>query len=329
MVKISKISTYLPSHIVTNKSLLSDVIFQDYHLDASVLERIFGIKERRFASATEQVSDLGYKAAIPIIKQVGRNNIDLLIFAAACSDLIEPATCNIVQNKLGLVCPAMDIKNACNSVVTAIHTATAFIESNIYENILIVSGEKLSNAINYNIRSQEELKTAISAFTLGDAGAALLLTKSDDMSGFYHQKFMTVGKYWEISTIKGGGSMFPHDSTKNYFVSDSGILRKALIDEGRDFIIETILDAEWKLEDIDHLVTHQVSQPTFEIICREIGIDQKKCINVFTNHGNMASVSIPFTLNHGVVSKRIQKGDKVLILGLAAGISASVQLMIW
>lgn len=329
MVKIEDISTYIPPRKISNEMLFSNVNLSGQPMDPLLLEKIFGIKERRFAHKDEQASDLAFRAALPIVEKVGKKNIDYMIFAAACSDLIEPATCNIVHKKLGLSCPAMDVKNACNSVVSAIHTASAFINAGMYKRILITCGEKLSDAITYDVQSNEHLKRIISSYTLGDGGVALLITASNDHSGIFHQEFLTAGKYWELCTIKGGGSMNPHDVSKNYFESDSTQLREVLVSISRDFIQSSIKKAGWALEDIDHLITHQVSMHTFEVICNEVGLDQNKCISIFEHCGNMASASIPSALHHGVTSGTIKKGDKVAILGFAAGVSASVQLMKW
>src|SRR5262245_10010432 len=96
---ITDVSSHVPARIVSNGEIEERVRF----LAPGSLKRLFGIEERRFA-ADEQVSDLAVAAARPIVDRIGAKNIDYLIFAAASADLIEPATCNIVQYKLGLRC---------------------------------------------------------------------------------------------------------------------------------------------------------------------------------------------------------------------------------
>lgn len=329
MIKITGLSVHVPDRVVSNLEICDKVNAEKSILDDELLHKVFGINHRRYASKNTVASDLAYKAALPIVQEVGAEKIDFMIFSAACSDLIEPATCNIVQQKLGLTCPAMDLKNACNSVVSAIHTASAYVLAGIYSNVLIVCGEKLSDAIDYKIKDQQHLKLAISGFTLGDAGAALLISKSIDSSGMVYQKFLTSGKHWDLCTIKGGGSMYPHDSTKNFFLCDSKALREALVTESGDFIKGCFAEAGWSINDVDHIITHQVSSNTFSVICDAIGADKTKCIETFSEYGNVASASIPMALNHGIQSKKIKRGQRVAIIGLAAGVSASVQLMIW
>src|SRR5450432_3163070 len=136
---ISAIAGYAPSAIVCNLEIESRVNRHLQLLSPGCIERLFGVKERRFAAEDEQVSDLAVAAANKILLNVDPETIDCLIFAAASSDLIEPATANIVQYKLNLACNAFDVKNACNSFVTALNVANAFIESSQYKKILIVT----------------------------------------------------------------------------------------------------------------------------------------------------------------------------------------------
>jgi len=326
---IKEIATYVPERRVSNSELIALIDTDKNYLSDGTLEKLFGIKERRFAKKDEQVSDLAVGAAKQILDKVDKNEIDFLIFAAACSDLIEPATSNIVQSKLGLNCPCIDLKNACNSVVSAMQAADAYIKAGVYKNILIVCGEKLSDGINYQIEDLPHLKRAMASLTLGDAGAALLMSASEDKSGLYLQKFMTEGSQWGLCTIKGGGSMFPHDSSKNYFEGKTAELKDAMIDHCKSFVDAALEQSEWEIDEIDHVITHQVSKQIFNVIAENTGLERNKIIQTFENYGNTAAASIPLAITEGLKSSKIKKGDKVAIIGLAAGLSVSVQMLIW
>ena len=45
--------------------------------------------------------------------------------------------------------------------------------------------------------------------------------------------------------------------------------------------------------------------------------------------GNTAAASIPLAIHQRYLRGELQKGDKVALLGLAAGVSVSVQLLVW
>lgn len=328
-VKIAELSCYLPERIVTNEAIEERVNAKKKFLAAGVLEKLFGIEERRFAAKKEQVSDLAVRAALPIVEKVGHANIDLLIFAAASADLIEPATSNIIQFKLGLSCPCMDLKNACNSFVSAMQTASAYIQAGMYENVLIVNGEKLSDAINFDIVDEPHLMRALASFTLGDAGSAALLTKSTGEEGLHYQEFMTSGQHWDLCTIQGGGSMYPRDSSKLFFEGKTAALKDAIMTHSRGFVNKAFKKLGWKASQINHLFTHQVSKNTFKIIADSTQVPLAACVSVFEKFGNTAAASIPLAISCAQQRNLLQPGDKIAIIGLAAGLSTSIQFMTW
>jgi tetratricopeptide (TPR) repeat protein len=87
--------------------------------------------------------------------------------------------------------------------------------------------------------------------------------------------------------------------------------------------------AGWKMSEIDHVFMHHVSTSTFNLVADSLQINSKKFYNVIENYGNMAAASIPFAMSEAEHTGTLKKGDKVMIIGLASGISISVQLMIW
>ena len=326
---ISDIEVFLPERIVTSCELEAMINKKEKLLDAGSVERLFGVRERRYAESDVQVSDLGANAARNLVEKHGASEIDCMIFASACGDLIEPATANIVHSKLGLECPAFDVKNACNSFVTALQVASSFIEAGVYKKVLITSGEKLSNTIRFEPADESELKKGLASLSFGDAGSAVMVEPSPNGCGIFYQKFKTVGKHWDLCTIKGGGSMFPFDSDKNYFEGKTSELAHVFVVEGKTFVHTSLAEAGCELEDIDYFFTHQVSSRTIEIMAMVLSIPIEKIIRVSDLLGNVASVSIPLSLHIAENRGLLKHGNKIAIIGMAAGISISVQLMVW
>jgi acyl-CoA:acyl-CoA alkyltransferase len=326
---ISEIEIFLPERKVSSEEVEQLVNRNGKFVPAGSVERMFGVKERRYADEKTQVSDLAANAARKIVDKRGKESIDCLVFASACSDLIEPATANIVQDKLGLSCPAFDVKNACNSFVTALQIAQAFIVAGTYRRILIATGEKLSNSIKLEINSDDDLKDRLAALSFGDAGSAVLIEASMNGRGIIFQRFKTSGKHWPLCTIQGGGSMFPFEMDKNFFKGKTSELSEVMFEEGAEFVAGCFQDAGWNMNDADHIFTHQVSERTFEQVAEFFKIPEEKFHKVIEEYGNTASASIPLALHKAALEGKLKKGDKVAIIGLAAGISISVQLMVW
>jgi len=326
---ISHVNSFLPPRIVGNEEIENMMNLQQTVIPKDSLKRLFGAVERRYAEPEQQTSDLACEAARPIVEEVGQENIDCLIFAAASNDLIEPATANIVQQKLGLRCPVFDIKNACNSFVNGLQTASALIVAGFYDNVLVACGEKLHDSIKFKLDPGDEISKRLASLTFGDAGAAMLVTKSGNGQGIYDQRFKTNGRHWKLCTILGGGSMHPRDVSKNYFEGFTSELKTQLIRESSGIVDQALHRIGWKRKDINHVFTHQVSCATFQVIAETAGIQIDKFHNVFPKYGNTAAASIPLSIHHAQLEGRLNRGDKIMIIGLAAGISVSIQLMIW
>ena len=302
---VTHVNSFLPNRVVGNEEIEGLMNQQRTVIPKHSLERLFGAVERRYAAQDQQTSDLACEAGKPIVEEVGRDNIDCLIFASASNDLIEPATANIVQQKLGLHCPVFDIKNACNSFVNGLQTASALIVAGFYNSVLITCGEKLHDSIKFRLEPGDEISKRLASLTFGDAGAAMLVTRSFNGRGIYDQSFKTNGRHWRLCTILGGGSMHPRDITKNYFEGFTSELKNQLIKESKGIVDQALRRTGWKRADIKHVFTHQVSSQTFQVIAETSGIELEKFHNVFPQFGNTAAASIPLSIH------RAQQGGQV------------------
>lgn len=326
-VFIEHIDSYLPDHKMTNAAVEQRIRNGGFDMPAGMIEKMIGSETRYYARADEQVSDLAATAARKVLAKCPDRKIDLMIFAAASGDMIEPATANMVQQKLGLQCPAFDLKNACNSVTNAIEVSNALIMSNSYNNILIVCGEKTSDSITYSNIEKDTLKDHFAAYSFGDAGAAILLSATTEDKGFFYHRHHTFGNFWELCRIPGGGSLYPADASKLRFTGDTFGLKNIIYEVAPPFVKECIKEAGITLADIDLIYTHQVSRDTYRMIAETLDYDINKIIQTFHLFGNTAAASVPIALQYAYENNRIKQGDFVMLLGMAAGINISVQLM--
>ena len=327
--KITSISHYEPVRVVTNDELAKLINDKNFQVKPEIFKEKFGIVERRYARTDEQASDLAVAAALKILNPQNIHTIDCIIFASGSSDMIEPATSSIIQSKLKMNCPAFDIKNACNSFVCGLQTANALIVSNTYKKILLLSGEKLSAIIKFSYTDTLEFVKRFASLSMGDAGAAAIIEKSDDDSGICAQQFQTNGEYWDLCTVPGGGSLHAQDGSKVYFEGRTSEMKKVFFEKKGDLINKTISNAGWNIDDLDHIFMHHVSMNTFVEVANDLNIPVEKFYNVFEKFGNLAASSIPFAMSYALQEGKLKKGDKIMLLGLASGISISVQLIIW
>ena len=328
-VYIKSIASYIPENKLTNEEVTKKINDNDYPLKAGLLDALIGPCERHYADKDEQASDLAAAAAMKLLKDIDPKEIDLLIFASASADLIEPATSNIVQHKLGLSCSTFDMKNTCNSVANAIDVACAMIHSGLHKRVLIASGEKPSDSVRYKGLNKENIIRHLAPFSFGDAGVALLLEADEKgEKGFFYQKNMSFGQYWDLCQVPGGGSMHPNDGSKLFFEGDSFQLQEKGKTHGSPFLFKCLEEAGLTMDDIDFICPHQVSKqmPKYINELTQIGLD--KIMHTFPRFGNTASCSMPIAYEQALLEGKVKSGDTVLLLGMAAGINISVQFMI-
>ena len=293
------------------------------------IETMSGISQRRVASDDIQCSDLAAAACRKVLEKtnVSRNDIDLLIYASACQDLVEPATSHIVQSKLGTNCPVFDVKNACNSYLNAVQLAESLILGGTYKKILLAVGEVSSRGVSWRPKNLSEFKNYMPGYTMGDAGAAALFAASSDGSGIYFQEFSSLSNHWELTTVYGGGSMFPRGAGHMYIRTNAPKLKLAFREIGLPFLEGAMKKANARYTDFKRIFVHQVSLPYLHDMLRESGIPVDKVEVTIDRLGNIAAASIPVAMAKAIDRGDVGRGDRVMCLGLASGISIGVLMM--
>ena len=103
---------------------------------------------------------------------------------------------------------------------------------------------------------------------------------------------------------------------------------KAVLGRLRRFIKEFFAEVSLTPADVDLVVPHQPSEPALRSLSR-LGFDQDKIVNIVGQYGNCVAASMPMALSIAAREGRIQSGDRVLLLGTAAGVSIGAALLEW
>src|SRR5262245_37405717 len=99
-VGISAVGTSLPEQVLTTTQLQDRVAAASgLRLTPGLFEQMSGIATRRVARDDEYASTLAVAAARAALAQARLDpfDLDLLVFASASRDMVEPATAHIVQ----------------------------------------------------------------------------------------------------------------------------------------------------------------------------------------------------------------------------------------
>lgn len=290
---------------------------------AGTITAISGVRTRRVACDDTQCSDLAAEAARRALHAAGvdARDVDVLIFAAAGQDLMEPATANIVQEKLGTSCQVFDVKNACNSFLNGLQLAESLILSGSCRTAVVATGEVCSRAISWTVEDSDQFRRVFPGFTMGDAGAAAVLTRSTGDRGVFYRRFTTVSRHWDLATIPCGGSMHPRGEEFTYLKADGARLKQAFIDLGSIAVSRMMCEAKVKFSDFRRIFVHQATLPYLDELLDITGIPADLVEHTVADLGNMASASLPVAYAQAQARGAIGPGDRIMMLGLASGIS--------
>jgi 3-oxoacyl-[acyl-carrier-protein] synthase-3 len=252
------------------------------------------------------------------------SEVDLLVFASAGQDLVEPATAHIVQDKIGTKAAVMDLKNACNSFLNGLQVAEALLLSGQYRRALVTAGETPSKCIRWGVPNRHELRLSFPGYTFGDAGAAVLLETTEQDTGIFYRKFKSISEHWNIGALPGGGSMHPRGDEFTYFRGDGTALKDIFVSLGPSFLREAMQSTGLRFEDFSRILVHQATLPFLETFLKVTKVPRQKVVLTLPDLGNMAAASLPVALSLAESRGEIRRGDKVLMIGLAGGISIGI-----
>jgi 3-oxoacyl-[acyl-carrier-protein] synthase-3 len=255
-------------------------------------------------------------------------DLDLLINASVSYAYVLPNTTIFIQKQLGKSAsgvPCMDVNQSCLSWLAALDMAAALIAVGKYRRVAVVSAERASPFLN-----PDNLETA---GLFGDAAAAVIIEKSDRTDcGIFKSQFKTYSDGWNLSWMPAGGqinSPFNKDIplTDYMFQMQNRRLLIYTIKKIKDFL-NLFFQSEGiiPLSEIKHIVPHQTSRAGLDFLTTTYQLEGR-VIRILEDFGNCVAASIPLALCLGIQSGRIQKGDSVLLLGTAAGISVGAVLL--
>ena len=330
-VRLLSVAAALPSD-VRSSARVEELVAESspgLRVRRGCIEAMTGIRARRIASDHVQCSDLAADAGRQALAAAGVDpgDVDAVIFGAASQDLLEPATANIVQEKLGTRCQVFDVKNACNSFLTGMQLGEALVVSGGCRTVLVTTGEICSRGIAWRSRDRSEFKRNFPGFTMGDAGAAALLARSDEGRGIFYRRFATLSEHWRLATIPGGGSMFPCGDENLRLRGDGARLKNAFLKCGTPILARMIDDSGVRLDEFRRIFVHQVSVPYLEEMLDATGLPRDRIECTVADYGNMASASLPVGFALAVARGAVRPGDRVMWIGLASGISIGVLMM--
>ena len=322
-VGIRGIGAYVPDRVVTNEELEST-----YGFEEGWIKKRTGILERRYAADDEGTSDLAVKAARAAMEsaEVSPADVDLLLVGTFTPDFTCPSTACLVQQKLGLDAPAVDLQAACSGFMYALATGAQYIATGNSKYALVVGAD-----INSRIVEPADQRTAP---LFGDGAGAVVLEAGTKDQGLL---------CYQLGADGGGGSMLDRpvggtsrpatpeliSAGQHYLKMDGRNVFKWAIQVVSETIDLVLRKAEVDVKDVKLFVLHQANIRIIDHAMKVLKIPEEKVFNNLSRVGNTSAASIPLALDEAARQGRIESGDLVLMCGFGAGLTWGTGLYRW
>lgn len=307
------------------------VLNEDLHIqgcDADWILQRTGIRQRHYAPPEMATSDLAVAAAQRCIEQSGvdPHEIDLVLLGTFTPDMPLPATASIVQHRLGLSAPALDLQAACASFIFAMLTGAQYVATGCSRLALVIGADCNSRVVNPADPRTYPL--------FGDGAGAILLAAGTQQQGLLSFAVGSDGSGVGLLCRQMGGSRLPfsHEPASDglhYVQMDGRAVFKWAIHMLRETTHEVLQAAELTLADVDLVIFHQANLRIIDSAVKELGLEPDKVFNNLDRYGNTSSASIPLALDEAYQQGRIRRGDTILFSGFGAGLAWGTMLMQW
>ena len=316
-IGITGLGVHVPAKVVTNDDLAKFVDTSDEW----IRERT-GIRERRFASQDEALTDIARPACLRALAGAGveASSIDLVLCATVTPDMMFPTSSAILADQLGMPdAAAYDLLAGCTGFVYAIAQAYGMLASGLSRRALVVGGDVLSKILDYDDRSTLVL--------FGD-GAGAVVMEPVERGGFLGFELGADGGGGESLWLPGSGSR--HFDDPQSFVKMNGrevykFATRVLVSSAQKLLDEVGMT----VDDVDVYVPHQANIRIIDHAAKKLGFPPKKVVVNVEKYGNTSSGSIPLALADAAKDGRLKPGAKVLMTGMGAGLTWGSSLIEW
>lgn len=322
-VRIIGTGSYVPDHVITN-----DHLHQRLGFDSDWIVKRTGILERRHALPHQATSDLCHEAARRCIDQAGVDpkQIDLLVLATFTPDMTFPSTACLVQDRLRLCAPALEVQAACSGFMYALITGAAYVVAGVSEMALIIGGDCNSRVVN-----PDDLKTYP---LFGDGAGAILLTKGRPDQGILNYSLGADGSGGDLLSRPACGSRLPPtpeliQKGMHFMHMDGRAVFRWAVAMLCDTIQDVLRASNLRAEEIDLYLPHQANIRIINAAIDVLHIPRSRVYNNLDRYGNTSAGSIPLAMDEALAEGRIQPDDLLVLSGFGAGLTWGTAVMRW
>jgi 3-oxoacyl-[acyl-carrier-protein] synthase-3 len=316
-IGITGLGVYVPDRVFTNKDLEQ---FVDT-TDEWIVERT-GIRERRFATEEQALTDIAAPAVIAALADAGVDaaSIDLIVVATVTPDMMFPTSSALLADSLGMPdAAAYDLLAGCTGFMYALAQAYSMVSSGLSKRALVVGGDVLSKILDWTDRSTLVL--------FGDGAGAVVL-EHVETGGFLGFELGADGGGGDSLWLPGSGSRHFENADKLVKMNGREVFKfatRVMVSSASKVLEECGLT----VDDVDVYVPHQANKRIIDHAAGKLGIPEEKIVVNVDRYGNTSSGSIPLALADAAADGRLNEGELVLMTGMGAGLTWGSALIEW
>jgi 3-oxoacyl-[acyl-carrier-protein] synthase-3 len=255
-------------------------------------------------------------------------HLDLILVGTVTGDMPFPSTACLLQSRLGANnAAAFDLNAACSGFIYALSVGNAYIRSESARKVLVVGAEVLSKFTDWEDRS--------TCVLFGDgAGAVVLEPAKGGEDGILSVDIHSDGSLGDLLVLPGGGSKHPPSEDtvrdKQHFIKMKGNETfKVAVKTLESIAVETLKKNKVKTSELSLLIPHQANLRIIQATAKRLGLPMDRVLVNLERFGNTSAASIPIALDEAVRSRRIRKGDYILMEAFGGGLTWASALVKW
>ena len=320
--------SYLPDRVVTNEEVAIPL-----GLSPARIQRLTGIRERRWAAAGEAPSDMAIVAGRRALDAAGcaASSIDAIILSTTSPDMAFPSTACYVQRGLGCRgVGAFDVSASCSGFLYGLSMANAMIHSGQITTCLVAASEAKSRFL--------DPKDDATAMLFGDGAGAVVVRGEEDQSpesrGVLGVRLYADGAQHGLIRVQAGGSRTPSSLVtlarhEHVLRMKGASLFRVAIRRIEQAVQDILKEFGIRLDDIGQVVLHQANGRILTQVADRLGIPSDRLASVIERYGNTSSASLPIALDAAVREGKIASGDLVLLGSFGGGLTWATSLVRW
>jgi 3-oxoacyl-[acyl-carrier-protein] synthase-3 len=231
-----------------------------------------------------------------------------------------PATGSLIQEAIGARrAAAFDVNAACTGFLAALATGSQFIESGLYERVLVVGAEVFSRIIDWTDRS--------TCVLFGDGAGAVVLERSES-GGIGSMVLKSDGSGAGLLYARGPASSLTEAEGYRVVMDGREIFKlavRAMEEASRQAVAAAGLD----IDDIALVIPHQANQRITAAVARGLGVPLERVYSNVERYGNTSSASIPVALCEAWEDGRVSTGDQLLLVAFGGGLVWGASVVEW